>query len=190
MTLKQKKNLIWLLVAVALVAVVAVALTLRIGESNRLRSLQAEKEARRLFNAQTMRASGIGGRVVILDGDARIAPGIIADAASLIKIVLDQDVDPADVAMWVDEPNAQLILTADKIYYIENGNPFQWNLSELKTVDWERSTGGDVFIGNARCHILVECRKPFVEAMKKILINCRPVIEDDKQVRHDCYGLD
>ena len=161
----------------------AVALTLRIGESNRLRRLQAEKEARRLFNAQTMRASGIGGRVVIL-------AGIIADAASLIKIVLDQDVDPADVAMWVDEPNAQLILTADEIYYMENGNPFQWNLSELKTVDWERISGGDVFIGNARCHILVECRKPFVEAMKKILKNCQSDQENDNQVRPNCCGMD
>ena len=190
MTLKQRKNLVWLLVAVVLTAVVAVALTLRIGESNRLRRLKAEKEARRLFNAQTMRASGIGGRVVILDGEARIAPGIIADAASLIKIVLDQDVDPADVAMWVDEPNAQLILTADEIYYIENGNPFQWNLSELKTVDWERISGGDVFIGNARCHLLVECRKPFVEAMKKILKNCQSAKENVNQVRPDCCGMD
>lgn len=137
-----------------------------------------------------MRASGIYGRAVILDGDARIAPGIIADAASLIKIVLDQDVDAADVAMWVDEPNAQLILTADEIYYIDNGNPLQWNLSELKTVDWERISGGDVFIGNTRCHILVDCRKPFVEAMKKILRNCQPAKEDDNQVRHDCYGMD
>ena len=190
MTLKHKKNLVWLLVAVVLTAVVVVALTFRVGESNRLRRLQAEKEARRLFNAQAMRASGIWGRVVILDGETRITPGIIAEAASLIKNVLNQDIDAADVAMWVDEPNAQLILTADEIYYIANGNPLQWNLSELKTVDWERSTGGDVFIGNARCHILVECRKPFVEAMKKILKNCQSAKENVNQVRPDCCGMD
>lgn len=108
--------------------------------------------------------------VLILDGTEHLSPAIFGEVSCIIKDRFGQEVASEDVAMWVDNSNGKLILTADELYYYNDGEILKWNLSELRTVDWERKKDGYVQIGSSQCYILLSCRKPFVEAMKKILL--------------------
>ena len=164
MTLKCKKNLVW--AGILIIACACVLTQWRRGQLE-----EQEREHRRLFNAQAMREAGLSGNVVILDGTESLELGIISDAVAKIHEQLNQKVDAGDVAMWVGESNVQMILTSDRLYCLRNGTVFQWNLSELKVadVDWERKTGGAVFIGGQIFYVFVDCRKPLTDRLKRVL---------------------
>jgi len=179
MILKSKKNLVWLAVTILLVACGGIKLA-----RNKARNVQVRleeerahlekenREKRRLFNAQTMRIEGVRGRVFIADGTEQISGAIVFEACDKIRAQHGITVAPEDIAMWSDEKNATLILTADELYLIKDGIVLYWKLGELNSVDWERKTGGAITIGGVCYHFLVDCRKPFVEAIKKIVANC------------------
>lgn len=120
-----------------------------------------------------MRIAGVGGHVLILDGTEHLSPTIIVGVLEQIKSCFNKDVAPDDVAMWVDDSRVKLLLTSDELYCIDNGEPLYWKLANLKTVDWERRRDGFVLIGNRQLYVLMDYRKPFVEAMRKILENCQ-----------------
>ena len=178
MTSKQKKNLIWLVAVIVLATVITVRWLQHREMQIRLQEQQKcahdAKEARRLFNAQAMRASGVGGHALILDGSSHLSPNLITEVAQMFIDRFGEEILVEDVAMWVDEGDVKLVLTSDKLYCVAYGELAYWKLADLKTVDWQRTTGGYVEIGEWKVYILLDYRKPFVEAMRKILLNCQP----------------
>ena len=191
MNIKSKKNLVWLgiLVVVAGWAVFYVhnrAISQknreRIDKINAIRKeIDAIRESRRMFNAGTMREAGISAKIA--DGTDSLPTNDIAYFCDIIRGQSGRTVQLSDVAMWLEEPQIKLLLTADTLYLCnpQVGAVKFWDLSQMNVseVEWQRKTHGDIFICGKSYHFLEYSRKPFTDALRKIIVNSKVHCEDN-----------
>lgn len=180
MVIKSKKNLVWLCVFVAVVSWMVYYMHNKSCQEE-LDRINEIREARRLFNAQTMRAIGINAKIA--DGTEVLSHSEILQFCDLINRQHNIDVPLSDVAMYYEEGTVKLLLTSDRLYLLNKDSiVLYWELMqmEVSSIEWERTTNGDIFIGGQRYHFLVNCRKPFVDAIRKVIVNCKIYSEDKK----------
>ena len=189
MTRKVKKNIVWFCLFCIVAASVGICMHNRALERKRQALEQRRKdletgigqirESRRLFNAKAMRDAGVSAKIA--DGNDEIFQHEISNFCDLIKLQYGTNVSTTDVAMWHAESNIELLLTADRLYMLRSGTVQYWDLiqMEVSSVEWERKKNGDIFIGGERYHFLVDCRKPFTDAIRRIIVNSKVHREDD-----------
>jgi hypothetical protein len=95
--------------------------------------------------------------------------------------VLTKDALVLDVE--VENYGTFAMITAKSLFYMqynkasENFDFQKWDWEEIKEIDWERKSGGCIWINNCKLTFLVDYRKPFVDAMKKILRQIKPIAD-------------
>ena len=190
MIIKSKKNLVWLcfFAVVAGWTVYYVHNRERIDKINAIRKeIDAIREDRRMFNAETMREAGINAKIPDwtegLKSNSWLYSNDIAGFCDIIREQCGRTVQATDVAMWLEEPQIQLLLTSDTLYLCnpQVGTVQFWDLNQMDVskVEWERMAHGAIFIYGKSYHFLVNSRKPFTHALRKIIINSKVHCEDN-----------
>lgn len=194
MIIKSKKNLVWLCIFVVVAGwAFFYAHNRSISKTNRERTdkinairkeIDAIREARRKFNAETMREAGISAKIA--DGTESLFwlySDAITGFCDFIRGQCGRTVQASDVAMWLEEPQIKLLLTADTLYLCnpQVGAVQFWDLNQMDVseVEWERKTHGDIFIYGKSYHFLEYSRKPFTDAIRKIIVNSKIHSEDN-----------
>ena len=178
MIIKSKKNLVWLCVFVIAAIWVGVHIHNRTIQRERQElndKIKTLREERRMFNARTLREAGI--RAKIADGAEDLPDQDVALFCDLIRSQSGREVATSDVAMWHEEAAIKLLLTADTLYLCnpQAGVVKFWDLCQMDVsdVEWERTSYGDMFICGKSYHFLVDARKPFTDAIRKIIVNSK-----------------
>ena len=81
-----------------------------------------------------------------------------------------------DVLFWNNPPRASrstVLITAKSLFYLEDDEVLCWDWKDIQQLDWVRSTNGNLIINGKECRFLVDYRKPFVDAMTKVLERIR-----------------
>jgi hypothetical protein len=111
-----------------------------------------------------------------------IIGSIISAVNKEFKIeVFNHDVLVLDVEGY----RAFVMITAKSLFYLQikiskNGKDLdikKWDWEDIKEIDWERTTGGYIWINKDKLSFLVNYRKPFVDTMKKILGQIKPIAD-------------
>ena len=194
MTIKSKKNLVWLCIF-AVVAGWAAFYVHNIFVRQKRQELAAQidairkeidaiREDRRMYNATIMREAGISAKIA--DGTESLSWLYSDDIAGFCDFIREQcgrTVQVSDVAMWLEEPQIKLLLTSDTLYLFnpQVGTVQFWDLSQMDVseVEWQRKTHGDIFICGTSYHFLEYSRKPFTDALRKIIVNSKIHSEDN-----------
>ena len=194
MNIKSKKNLVWLGILVVVAGWVVFYVHNRaISQKNRERidkinairkEIDTIRESRRMFNAGAMREAGISAKIA--DGTESLSWLYSDDIAGFCDFIREQcgrTVQVAYVAMWLEEPQIKLLLTSDTLYLCnpQVGTVQFWDLSQMDVseVEWQRKTHGDIFICGKSYHFLEYSRKPFTDALRKIIVNSKVHCEDN-----------
>ena len=83
----------------------------------------------------------------------------------------------------MEEDKSFVMITAKGLFYLQfcgSGNEFdikKWDWEDIKEIDWERKKGGCIWINKEKLSFLVNYRKPFVDTMKKILGQIKPITD-------------
>ena len=172
----QRKNFIWLgaLLAIGL----ATMLFLHFDQIRRQEQerIEVQKRAeRRLYNARVMREEKVNGKGTWIYDEALCTAADAVKVCNLIYERFSKNIAASDIAMLVDEDKASVLLTADELYCIKDDESMCWSLTELnpRLVDWEQKKYGDVIIEGHRYYFLVRCRKPFTDALKRIVVHAK-----------------
>lgn len=183
MIIKSKKNLVWFCVFV--IAAIWAGIHIHNRSIQRERQelhdkIKTLREERRVFNARTLREAGI--RAKIADGAEDLTDQDVTRFCDLIRSQSGREVATSDVAMWHEEASIKLLLTADALYLCnpQAGVVKFWDLCQMDVsdVEWERISYGDMFICGKSYHFFVDARKPFTDAMRKIIVNSKVHHED------------
>lgn len=194
MTIKNKKNLVWLCILVVVVGWAAFYVHNRSVRQKRQeltakidairKEIDAIREGRRMYNATIMREAGIGAKIA--DGTESLSWLYSEDIVGFCDFIRGQcgrTVQASDVAMWLEEPQIKLLLTADTLYLCnpQVGAVQYWDLNQMDVseVEWQRKTHGDIFIYGKSYHFLEDSRKPFTDAIRKIIVNSKVHTEDN-----------
>lgn len=194
MNIKSKKNLVWLCIFAVVVGWAACYVHNKSVRQQRQeqaakidairQEIDAIREARRKFNAETMREAGISAKIADgTESPSWLYSNDIAGFCDLIRGQCGRTVQVSDVAMWLEEPQIKLLLTADTLYLcnLQVGAVQFWDLNQMdiSEVEWQRKTNGDIFIYGKSYHFLVDSRKPFTDAIRKIIVNSKIHSEDN-----------
>lgn len=101
-----------------------------------------------------------------------------------IKIVNENipgNVWSQDVLFWDETPKTEcstILLTSEALYCLQDAVVKKFALEDIDTIHWERKKNGCVLVNGTPCKVVVDYRKPFVEAMTTILARIRE--EDEK----------
>jgi len=184
MTIKSKKNLVWLCVFLAIAGWLGFYLHKRSRRQERqdlIAQINAIREGRRMYNATTMREAGICASIA--DGAETLPHDDIAYFCDVIRGQCGKEITMSDVSMWLEEPKIKLLLTADSLFLVnpQNGIVQCWDLCQMDVsdVEWERKSYGDIFISGKSYHFLEYSRKPFTDALRKIIVNSKIHCEDN-----------
>ena len=184
MTIKSKKNLVWLCIFVVVAGWTVYYVHNRSVQQSRqemIAKINTIREDRRMFNATIMREAGISANIA--DGADCLPSDDIAYFCDFIREQCGRTVQVSDVAMWLEEPQIKLLLTADTLYLCnpQVGAVQYWDLNQMDVseVEWQRKTHGDIFIYGKSYHFLEDSRKPFTDAIRKIIVNSKVHTEDN-----------
>ena len=84
---------------------------------------------------------------------------------------LDQAMLVEDIVVGIIESDRKgVLITETDFYFIESGKKWvKIPLKDIKSVDWERRTNGNIFINDNALSFLVDYRKPFVDLFRMAL---------------------
>ena len=144
----------------------------------RVDALEADAK-RRTFICNTLRKSGIEfgtsfflATLIEPDRDCPKRDRAVEE----VNEKLNGHVRPQDILFWNNPPairRSTILITSKALFYLQDGTVKRWAFEDISKIDWERKTNGSILINGTPCKVVVDFRKPFVDAMRKILERVR-----------------
>lgn len=97
-------------------------------------------------------------------------------AVEMVNENIPGNVWSQDVLFWDEPPKTEystILLTSEALYCLQDDEVKKFVLKDIETINWERKKNGCVLVNGTPCKVVVDYRKPFVEAMTKILARIR-----------------
>lgn len=137
------------------------------------------------FMKETFGRSGIenGTDVIVVTDERTIKFERLRNALEEIYKRWKVRISSEDVMVFIDESangsgDEGVIITCETLYYFRRDDGLGGRLDDIENVDWERTSGGCVYINGRACRFIVNNRKPFVDALRKVLVFRKKIMEE------------
>ena len=106
--------------------------------------------------------------------EGKVSCGSLTNALAEVNGRWNTSLSSSDALVFIDESADRdgregVVLTDNAFYYFRKRNSMWIRFDDIESVDWERSSGGSVFVNGVRCNFIVNKRKPFVDAFRRAL---------------------